>query len=594
MKSAQTFHEAFADLPGLLQCAIVQEQAEFVAAEARERIAFAHAVEQQRGDLAQQLVARKMPDSVVDDLEAVEIEKTKRVLPTVFFAAGESLIETAFEFAPVDEAGQGGVLGVIGHFLAGATLLSDVTEYDDHAQRFAVTAADVRGFAFNRILLATAIHQQDAAVVGVNGDIALQAGGDGVGDRTAGFLVQHLEDVGKQQSTRLLLRPSQQFFRDRIQRLHAAGGISGDETVADGAQRNLEPFLFYKQQLFGARALGDFTSKFGGAFGHPPLELIMRLEQGGFDAGLGGNVLVLEYHLDHFAPIHDGIDISTHPASRPCDAGSSLRVIIYGGNGQRFSCETTQHIGQDALFGELRIGKDVVCARHFRRCAPQALPSPVDRNGPAIGRENLNAEGRVLEQGVRTASLAGVHAGRSGLIRGRGRYDFGHAGRRAYRLDSITDQAAALVQNADHGYGAVCQHRGEAAQPFGCNRAVSQTATIRHFHSPTIWTERYTSPPGKQVANRYRPRVVFVHRSHPWVGSRVFLCAPNDRRFYISGNPPQEKKRHREYDGACLRLLVRNQVRIRPCLAIDHLTAMVATTATPTVKRISTSDDMGM
>src|SRR3569832_1022978 len=89
MKSAQTFHEAFADLPGLLQCAIVQEQAEFVAAEARERIAFAHAVEQQRGDLAQQLVARHVPGGGVDDLEAVEIEKTKRVLPTVFFAAGE-------------------------------------------------------------------------------------------------------------------------------------------------------------------------------------------------------------------------------------------------------------------------------------------------------------------------------------------------------------------------------------------------------------------------------------------------------------------------------------------------------------------------
>src|SRR3569623_1517113 len=523
MKSAQTFHEAFADLPGLLQCAIVQEQAEFVAAEARERIAFAHAVEQQRGDLAQQLVARKMPDSVVDDLEAVEIEKTKRVLPTVFFAAGESLIETAFEFAPVDEAGQGGVLGVIGHFLAGATLLSDVTEYDDHAQRFAVTAADGRGIAVNRILLATAIHQQDAAVVGVNGDIALQAGGDGVGDRTAGFLVQHLDDVGKQQSTRLLLRPSQQFFRDRILRLHAAGGISGDDTVADGAQRNLEPFLFYKQQLFGARALGDFTSEFGSPLYHPLLELIMRLEQGGFGAGLGGDILVLEYHLGHFAPVHDGIDISAHPAPRPCDTGGSLRVVIYRGNGQRFSCESAQHIRQDALLGELRIVEDGVLARHFRRCAPQALPGPVDRNGPAIGRENLDAEGRVLEQGVRAPPLAGVRVGRSGLIRGRGRYNLGYVGRRAYRFNSITDKTAAQVQNDDDGYSAVCQHRGEAALPFGCNRAVSQTATIRHFHSPTIWTERYTSPPGRQVANRYRPRVMFVHRSHPWVGSRFFV-----------------------------------------------------------------------
>src|SRR3569623_1152425 len=106
MKSAQTFHAAFADLPGLLQCAIVQEQAEFVAAAARERIAFAHAVEQPHRDLAQPLVARHVPGGVVDDLVAGASEITNRVLPTVFFAAGESLSESAFEFAPVDEAGQ--------------------------------------------------------------------------------------------------------------------------------------------------------------------------------------------------------------------------------------------------------------------------------------------------------------------------------------------------------------------------------------------------------------------------------------------------------------------------------------------------------
>ena len=51
-----------------------QDDHELVPAQARDRVGFAHACEQPRGDLAQELVAHGMTERVVDGLEAVEIE----------------------------------------------------------------------------------------------------------------------------------------------------------------------------------------------------------------------------------------------------------------------------------------------------------------------------------------------------------------------------------------------------------------------------------------------------------------------------------------------------------------------------------------
>ena len=63
----------------LLERAVLQQHAELVAAQARERVAAAHARLQHAGDLLQQLVAGRMAAGVVDHLELVEVEVQQRM-----------------------------------------------------------------------------------------------------------------------------------------------------------------------------------------------------------------------------------------------------------------------------------------------------------------------------------------------------------------------------------------------------------------------------------------------------------------------------------------------------------------------------------
>ena len=53
---------------------MLEQHAELVAAEPRQRVALAQPRTEQHGDLAQELVARRVPARVVDELELVEIE----------------------------------------------------------------------------------------------------------------------------------------------------------------------------------------------------------------------------------------------------------------------------------------------------------------------------------------------------------------------------------------------------------------------------------------------------------------------------------------------------------------------------------------
>src|SRR4029077_4834507 len=66
--------EVIGDLPGLVQRTADQQRAELVTAETPDRIAVAHRVAQQLGDLAQHAVPGEVTAAVVDDLESVEVK----------------------------------------------------------------------------------------------------------------------------------------------------------------------------------------------------------------------------------------------------------------------------------------------------------------------------------------------------------------------------------------------------------------------------------------------------------------------------------------------------------------------------------------
>ena len=86
--------------------AMLEQHAELVAAEARQRVAFAQPRPQQRADLAQQLVARGVAAGVVDDLELVEVEVEHRVIACLVLAFDQHHAHAPLEFAPVEQAGQ--------------------------------------------------------------------------------------------------------------------------------------------------------------------------------------------------------------------------------------------------------------------------------------------------------------------------------------------------------------------------------------------------------------------------------------------------------------------------------------------------------
>ena len=121
------------DLPRLVERASDQQDAEFVAAEARDRVGVAHRLADERRDLAQHVVAREMAARVVDGLEAVEVE----VAHHVDLAAGprnfERLAEAALELAAVDESGQCVVTRLVGHLLGQPAQLAHVMQHHGDA-----------------------------------------------------------------------------------------------------------------------------------------------------------------------------------------------------------------------------------------------------------------------------------------------------------------------------------------------------------------------------------------------------------------------------------------------------------------------------
>src|SRR5206468_11417566 len=92
--------------PPLFPYTTLFRSTELVAADARQRVAFAQAALQQHADLAHELVARRVAAGIVDDLELIEIEIQHRVRSPQIAGARQSEAQPVLEFSPVDQPGQ--------------------------------------------------------------------------------------------------------------------------------------------------------------------------------------------------------------------------------------------------------------------------------------------------------------------------------------------------------------------------------------------------------------------------------------------------------------------------------------------------------
>ncbi len=98
--------EALHDRGGLLARRLRQQQRELVAAEPEGGVRRAQAGAQRLGDLAQGLVAGRVAEGVVDELEVVDVADDERELVAVADGALDLGVELAHERAPVREARQ--------------------------------------------------------------------------------------------------------------------------------------------------------------------------------------------------------------------------------------------------------------------------------------------------------------------------------------------------------------------------------------------------------------------------------------------------------------------------------------------------------
>ena len=118
---------------GVLDRAVLEQHAELVATEPRQRVAFAQALLQHGADLPHELVAGRMAAGVVDDLELVEVEIHHRVMPALLARAGERAVQAMLELAPVDESGQRIVAGLVGQLGGELALAAHVVQHQHDA-----------------------------------------------------------------------------------------------------------------------------------------------------------------------------------------------------------------------------------------------------------------------------------------------------------------------------------------------------------------------------------------------------------------------------------------------------------------------------
>ena len=137
--ACRLLQDALGDHRRLVRVAdVVEQQRELVAAQPRDGVVGAQRRFEPSRDRLQQLVADGVPEAVVDDLEAVEVEEQHRraALGVVALGAPDRLVEAVDEQHAVREAGERVVQRVVLQAALGLAAVGDVGGgADDRASR---------------------------------------------------------------------------------------------------------------------------------------------------------------------------------------------------------------------------------------------------------------------------------------------------------------------------------------------------------------------------------------------------------------------------------------------------------------------------
>ena len=247
------------DIAGVIQ--FRQDDDEFVPAQARHGVGFAHAVADASRRLFQQQVAHVVPERVVDLLELVEVDEHQRHFQAGAVRFLDLLRQPVMEHAAVGQAGQRIVVGLVPDQFLGCFPAGDVA--DKPIEFILARRVDCGNGQFDGEFAAIAVQPQHL-------DPRIQDSPFAGGQKMLQAFDMRLAVLGRDDGfaqyppDSFFLRPAENLFRliapagDDALGIHLHHGIQGG--IDDGAQACLVCTVHFKQI---AEAFGHFVEAFG-------------------------------------------------------------------------------------------------------------------------------------------------------------------------------------------------------------------------------------------------------------------------------------------------------------------------------------------
>ena len=258
MHEAEFLHalaDQLRDTLRLMNAAALQQHAELVAAQTRQRVARSHAVAQQLADLQQQPISGRVAAGIVDQLELVQIEIEQRMAGALLARTLQHLLQAPVELAAVEQTGQQIVTGAPAHLAVEPALLGHIMKDQHHAGQPPLRIMDGRSRILDAAFVAAAGDQPQRLAAAHRTALGQTAVQGMHAERQALLLVDRLVDRLDRQALRGPMTPAGHAFGRRIHPQHMAASIGGDDRIGDRMQRDLQQLAAVVQGLDRLRHL---------------------------------------------------------------------------------------------------------------------------------------------------------------------------------------------------------------------------------------------------------------------------------------------------------------------------------------------------
>ena len=191
---AHRLAQRFCHAHRFIERAALKQDTELVAAQSRQRIAPTHLRFQQRADLPKERITGAMSAAVVDDLELIDVQITKRIGRLTRLGALERALQAIFKFTPIDQTREQIVTCVVTQAPVQLARFGDIVEYQHAAGGAGSAVADRRRRALDIEFIAVAPDQQHRPHR-LNGARATNRHSQWIFQRFAGLFVESAENL---------------------------------------------------------------------------------------------------------------------------------------------------------------------------------------------------------------------------------------------------------------------------------------------------------------------------------------------------------------------------------------------------------------